>query len=120
VKFTQTHEWVRVENGIATVGVTDFAQNELGEIVYVELPKIGSHVKKSQEAVVLESTKAAVDVYSPISGEVIEVNEALRTQADLINASAFDKGWLFKIKPLNQSEFLIEFDELLDTDAALA
>lgn len=110
MKFTKTHEWIEVNKGIGTVGVTHYAQKELGDIVYVELPQVGKEVKASQEAAVLESTKAAADVYSPISGSIEAVNEALRTQPELINQSAEGNGWLFKIRIKNPSEL----DTLLD------
>lgn len=112
MKFTDTHEWVVIENGIATVGVTDFAQRELGDIVYVELPKIGKSVKRKDEAAVLESTKAAADVYSPLSGEIVEVNTLLTTHAETINHSPVKDGWLFKLKPSD----LKEYEELLDQE----
>jgi len=110
MKFTETHEWIDIEDGIGTVGVTDYAQKELGDIVYVELPKVGSEVKKGQEAVVLESTKAAADVYSPVSGKIVEVNAALNNASELVNTSPEKGGWLFKLV----LEDLEEFDSLLD------
>ncbi|HRD55825.1 MAG TPA: glycine cleavage system protein GcvH [Parachlamydiaceae bacterium] len=104
MKFTKTHEWVLEENGIGTVGVTDYAQDQLGDIVYVELPAIGKHVKLGEEAAVLESTKAAADVYSPVTGTVVEVNQELAGKAELVNQSAEGQGWLFKIKLEDPSE----------------
>jgi glycine cleavage system H protein len=109
MKFTETHEWIRVENGIGTVGITDVAQQELGEIVFVELPSIGRHVKAGQEIAVLESTKAAADIYSPVSGEIVEINQKLLDFIQDINRSAEADGWLFKIK-LAQPQ---ELDSLL-------
>lgn len=97
-RFTQSHEWITVENGIATIGVTDYAQQELGEIVYVELPDLGSTLKAGQEAAVLESTKAAADVYTPVSGEVVRINELLTGEANLVNRSPERNGWLFCIE----------------------
>lgn len=113
MKFTDTHEWIIVKDGVGTVGVTDYAQKELGEIVYVELPKVGSTVKKGQEVVVLESTKAAADVYSPVSGEIVEVNTALRSASELVNNSPESGGWLYKISISDPAEF----DALLDKES---
>ena len=112
MKFTETHEWIDVKDGIGIVGVTDFAQKELGDIVYVELPKVGSLVKKGQEAVVLESTKAAADVYSPVSGKIVEVNLALNDSSELVNQHPEKDGWPFKLAPSDSKEF----ESLLDKD----
>lgn len=97
MKFAETHEWIDVKNGIGTVGVSDYAQKELGDIVYVELPEVGKSIKAGEEAAVLESTKAAADIYSPVSGKIVEVNMALSTASELINQSPEQKGWIFKI-----------------------
>jgi len=94
MRYTKSHEWVKVENSLATVGITKFAQKELGEVVFVQLPKVGTHVKASGEACVLESTKAAVDVYSPVSGQVVAVNDVAATH---INQDPEGKGWLFRV-----------------------
>ena len=112
MKFTETHEWLELNDGIAVVGVTEHAQKELGDIVYVELPKPGKHVNAGEEISVLESTKAAADVYSPISGTILEVNEILSEKPELINQSPEANGWLFKIKPTNP----IELKHLLDEE----
>jgi glycine cleavage system H protein len=109
MKFTESHEWILVENGIGTVGITDAAQRELGEVVYVELPFVGKHVKAGQEIAVLESTKAAADIYSPVSGEIVEINQRLVDFVQDINRSAENEGWLFKIKLTHPKEL----DELL-------
>jgi glycine cleavage system H protein len=98
MKFTESHEWIKVEQGIGTVGITDVAQKELGEVVYVELPTIGKQVKAGQEIAVLESTKAAADIYSPVTGEIVEINQKLVDFVQDINRSAEKEGWLFKIK----------------------
>ena len=98
MKFTQTHEWIELDDQIATVGISDFAQKELGDAVYVELPTIGHQLQGGDEAVVIESTKAAVDIYSPISGEVVSVNEVLYTAPETINRSPEAEGWLFKLR----------------------
>jgi glycine cleavage system H protein len=113
MKYTETHEWIDIQNGLGVVGITDHAQKELGDIVYVELPKEGKQIKAGEEIVVLESTKAAADVYCPISGTIIEVNTALSTASELVNQSPESKGWLFKIKPSD----LEEIDKLLDDKA---
>lgn len=97
-KYAETHEWVVVKGDIATVGVSDFAQRELGDIVYVELPVVGKRVKAGQEAAVLESTKAAADVYAPVSGEVVEVNGEVSAASELINKSPEERGWLFRVR----------------------
>lgn len=104
MKFTESHEWIRVEGDIGTVGITNHAQNELGDIVYVELPTVGKELKANQEAVVLESTKAAADVYSPVSGKIIEINTKLNEASELVNNSPEENGWLFKIKIANAGE----------------
>lgn len=112
MKFTETHEWIDVKDGVGTVGVTEYAQKELGDIVYVELPKIGSEVKKGQEAAVLESTKAAADVYSPVTGKIVEVNLALKDASELVNNFPERDGWLFKLT-LSDTK---EFDALMDKE----
>lgn len=103
-KYTETHEWIAVEGDIGTVGVTEHAQQELGDIVYVELPQVGKRLIANQEAAVLESTKAAADVYAPVSGVVVEVNQKLSDQSELVNRSAEGEGWLFKVKIEDFSE----------------
>lgn len=95
-KYSETHEWVKIEEGIATVGITRYAQKELGEIVYVEFPEVGEEIEAGSEVVVLESTKAAADIYSPVSGKILEVNDQLKTDQTLINEEPETKGWLFK------------------------
>jgi len=104
MKYTETHEWVELEGDVATVGITDYAQKELGEIVYVELPEVGLEIEKDAEVIVLESTKAAVDIYTPLSGTLVEVNEQLRKHPQLINESPTKKGYLFKIKVSNPEQ----------------
>jgi glycine cleavage system H protein len=98
MKYSQTHEWVKIDGEIATIGISDYAQKELGEVVYVELPTIGHAVTTGDEVVVLESTKAAVDIYAPVSGEITAVNEELRSSPELINSFPESKGWLYKLK----------------------
>jgi glycine cleavage system H protein len=102
--FTDSHEWIKVEDGLGTVGVTTHAKNELGEIVFLQLPEIGRQVKAGEEVVILESTKAAADIYAPVSGEIVAVNDAVRASPDLLNQSPEDIGWLFKIRLSNPEE----------------
>ena len=109
MKYTESHEWIDLEDSVGTVGVTHYAQKELGDIVYVELPEVSKQVKAGDEVAVLESTKAAADIYSPVSGTIVEVNQALNDHPEDINLSPLDEGWLFKIK-LNDHE---ELDQLL-------
>lgn len=102
--FTADHEWLRIEGDVATVGVTDYAQSQLGDVVFVELPKVGSNLKKTEAAAVVESVKAASDVYAPISGEVLAVNDDLATDPALVNSDAAGKAWFFKMKIADKSE----------------
>lgn len=104
MKYTPSHEWIKITEAIATIGITDYAQQELGEIVHVELPKIGAKVKTGDPICVLESTKSAVDLYTPLSGEVTEINETLKTSPEKVNDSAETEGWLFKLKISNHAE----------------
>src|SRR5579872_5684495 len=110
MRFTESHEWIAVQGKQGTVGITNHAQGELREIVYVALPKIGQKVKSGEEVCVLESTKAAADVYSPVSGTVTAVNEKLRQNPSLLNSNAEQEGWLFQIELTN----LRELDGLMD------
>ena len=110
VKYTDEHEWIRVDGDTATVGITDYAQNQLGDVVYVELPKPGQKVEKGKQAAVVESVKAASEVYAPITGEVIEVNQALVDEQAIINSDPMGKGWFMKLRLANASEL----DGLMD------
>ena len=103
-RFTKDHEWVRLDEDLAVIGITDYAQSQLGDVVYVELPEIGRHIEQGKEAAVVESVKAASDVYAPISGEVVEVNEAITAEPALINSDAAGKAWFFKLKIADKSE----------------
>lgn len=98
MKYTESHEWVDIQGSIATVGVTTHAQKELGDIVFVELPIMGKTVKSGEAIAVLESTKAAADVYTPVSGTVVEINLLLKDQPELINTSPEKEGWIYKIE----------------------
>ncbi len=101
LRYTASHEWVRLEaDGSLTVGITDLAQDSLGELVYVELPAVGRTLKPQEACAVVESTKAASDVYAPIEGEVIAVNDQLASAPQSVNEAPYDAGWLFRIKPV--------------------
>lgn len=104
LKYAETHEWIRVDGDTGTIGITDHAQNELTDIVYVDPPKVGATVSAGQPAAVVESVKAASDIYAPADGEVIEVNEALAAEPALVNTSPYENGWLFKIRLSNTSQ----------------
>ncbi len=114
IKYTKQHEWVAINDGDekAAVGITDYAQKQLGDIVYVELPEIGVNLNKGDEAAVVESVKAAAEVYSPISGEILEVNENLADSPEIINNEAEANGWFFKLVPSEDSEL----EELMDKE----
>lgn len=114
LKFLKSHEWARVEgNGRVTVGISDHAQGLLGDLVYVELPEVGADAKAGEQIAVVESVKAASDVYSPISGKVVEVNSALSDKPETINEDAYGEGWMFVVELTNADEV----NELLDPDA---
>jgi glycine cleavage system H protein len=104
LRYAETHEWIRPESGIATIGITDHAQAELTDIVYVELPQVGAALEPKQAAAVVESVKAASDIYSPVSGEVVEVNPELESNPALVNTDPYGAGWLFKVKLSNSQE----------------
>lgn len=111
--YAASHEWLKLgDDGIATVGISDFAQSELGDVVYVELPEPGSIVNAKDEVSVVESVKTASDIYSPVSGEIIEVNEGLDENPESVNSGPYDEGWLFKIRLSNDAEL----DELLSAE----
>ncbi|MGH6760300.1 MAG: glycine cleavage system protein GcvH [Phyllobacterium sp.] len=109
--FTEDHEWVRIENGVATVGITDHAQAQLGDLVFVQLPDVGQSLSKGDAAVVVESVKAASDVYAPIDGDVVEVNEAVVSDPALVNSAAASDGWLWKMKLADESQLSGLLDE---------
>lgn len=113
LKYASTHEWARDEgDGTVTVGITDHAQDALGDVVYVELPEVGSTVTAGDEAGVVESVKAASDIYAPVSGEVVAVNDVLENKPETINDSPYDDGWFYKIKMSDPEEL----EDLLDAD----
>ena len=113
LRYSKEHEWVRFDGEIATVGISDFAQEQLGDVVFVELPAVGAAVVRNEEAAVVESVKAASEVYAPVSGEVVEVNGALEGDPALVNRSPVDEGWFMKIRASNPSEV----EELMDEAA---
>ena len=104
LRFTREHEWIRIDGDVGTIGITDYAQQQLGDVVFVELPEIGKKVKAGGEAAVVESVKAASEIYAPASGEVVEVNEALQDEPAKVNADAMAGGWFFKIKMADTGE----------------
>ena len=114
LKYVSSHEWIRLEDdGTITVGITDHAQDLLGDVVYVELPEIDSEVALEDELAVVESVKAASDIYAPVSGTVIAINETLEDAPETINSSPYDDGWMFKMKPSEESEI----NNLLDSES---
>ncbi len=113
LRHTEEHEWIRMDDDIGTVGISDFAQEQLGDVVYVELPEVGKTVAQFAEVAVIESVKAASEVRAPVSGEVIEVNEALNDNPELVNSSPIGDGWFFKLRISDLSEL----DDLMDEAA---
>ena len=114
LKYTKTHEWVRQEsNGDITVGITDHAQDLLGDMVFIELPEVGAGYGSGDDCAVVESVKAASDVYCPVAGEITEVNEELTESPETVNKDPFGKGWLFRLKPTDEHEI----EELMDANA---
>jgi glycine cleavage system H protein len=114
--YSREHEWVRVDGGRATIGITSFAADELGDIVFVELPEVGAALSQFASFGVVESVKAVSDLYAPVSGEVVEVNDALRESPELLNADPFGEGWIARVELANRGEL----DTLLDADAYAA
>jgi len=112
-RYTRDHEWVRLDGDVAVVGITDYAQEQLGDVVFVELPEAGRKLKKGENAAVVESVKAASEVYAPVSGEVAEVNAALADEPGRVNAAPEGDGWFLKLKGVSRSEF----DSLMDAAA---
>jgi len=112
LKYTKTHEWLKIEGKNAIVGITDHAQSELTDIVFVELPEIGKEVKRGDELCVVESVKSVSEIYSPLSGKVVKVNNKLDDSPEIINESPYDKGWLLELEIKDKSEI----DSLLDTE----
>ena len=113
LRYSKDHEWVRVDGDVATVGISDYAQEQLGDVVYVELPEVGRTVAQAEEAAVVESVKAASEIYAPVSGEVVEVNQALEDDPALVNGDATGAGWFLKLR-LSAPD---ELDGLMDEAA---
>ena len=111
MKFTDEHEWLTRDGDIATVGITEHASTQLGDLVFVELPKVGAKLKKGEGAAVVESVKAASDVFAPLDGEVVEINEAVTRDPALVNTDPFGKGWLYRIKLADTAAFEGLMDE---------
>ena len=113
LKYTKDHEWAKLSDGVVTIGINDYAQDQLGEIVFVELPETGDTFKKDDEFGSVESVKAVSEIYMPISGEITEINEALEDAPELVNESCYDDGWIIKVKP----DDISQFEALLDKGA---
>jgi len=113
LKYTESHEWLKIKGDIATVGITDHAQSELTDIVFVELPEIGKEVKKGEELCVVESVKSVSEVYSPISGKIVNINKKLEDSPEIINEKPYDDGWLVELEMKDKTEI----DGLLDAEA---
>jgi len=112
LKYTKTHEWIRIEGEEAIMGITDFAQKEMGDIVFAELPQVGVRLEKGKESGVIESVKAASDIYAPLTGEVSRINDLLESDASMINQDPYGKGWFYSLKGVDQSML----DELMDAE----
>ena len=115
IKYSKDHEWAAIQGDIVTVGINDYAQDQLGEVVFVEMPQVGDKFDKGEEFGTVESVKAVSEIYCPVSGEVVEINEALEDAPELVNNDPYKEGWIMKIKPDNPSEM----DDLLDKAAYL-
>mgnify|MGYP000939188400 FL=1 len=117
LKYASSHEWTRLESdGSVVVGITDHAQDALGDVVYIELPEVGAHVDAGAEVAVIESVKAASDIYSPVTGDVTEINPALEDEPEAVNSSPYGDGWLFRVMPSDAASM----DDLMDADAYAA
>lgn len=113
LKYSKEHEWLKIEGDIATVGITDHAQSELGDIVFVELPEVGDNFDKDDSFGTVEAVKTVAELYSPISGEIVAINEVLEDEAETVNSSPYENGWIIKIKVSDESEL----ESLLDAEA---
>jgi glycine cleavage system H protein len=109
-RYAKSHEYVHTEGGVATIGITDYAQKELGDVVFVELPQVGSQLEAAEELGSIESVKAVSELFAPVTGEVVEVNELLRDKPELVNTDPYGDGWMLKVRLADQSEY----DELMD------
>lgn len=115
-RYSKEHEWARVEGGTAVVGITDYAQDQLGDVVYVELPKVGERVEQFKPFGVIESVKTASDLYAPLSGEVVEINQAVVDDPAQVNDSPYQAGWLIKVRPADESALERDMAALLSAD----
>lgn len=113
LKYTKDHEWVKVEGDIAVIGITDYAQGELGDVVYIELPETGSTFEKEESFGTIEAVKAVADIFCPLSGEFVEVNEAIQDAPEIVNQDPYGKGWMVKIKISDSAQL----DEFMDAEA---
>ncbi len=113
LKFTKEHEWIRIEGDAGTIGVTPYAQEQLGDVVFVDLPDVGKHLEKGGDAAVVESVKAASEIYAPVSGEVLEVNDALTADPALVNSDAMGEGWFFRARIADPANL----DDMMDQEA---
>ena len=112
LKYTKEHEWIRIDGDIATVGITDYAQDQLTDVVFVELPEEGKQIEQNGNLCVVESVKSVSDIFSPISGEIVEVNNALENSPELVNHEPLEGGWMVKLKAINEAEL----DQLMTTE----
>jgi glycine cleavage system H protein len=122
-KYAKSHEYVHVEGGVGTIGITDYAQKELGDVVFVELPQVGSQLEQNEELGSIESVKAVSELFAPISGEVVEVNEKLRDSPELVNTDPYGDGWMVRVKLSDATELDVlmgaeEYDEYVETESA--
>ena len=118
IKYLPSHEWARLEDdGLVTVGISDYAQDQLGDIVFIELPEVGKELIQANEAAIVESVKAASDVFSPISGKVKKINQKILDSPEIVNSSPFQEGWFYKIEPSNEDDLssLLSSEEYLKT-----
>ena len=113
LKYAESHEWVKVDDGVATIGISDYAQQEMTEIVYVELPEVGNSYDAGDEVAVVESVKSASDIYTPVGGEIVAINDALTDDPAIVNNSPFENGWIFKIRMSDD----LQLKELMDSAA---
>jgi glycine cleavage system H protein len=121
-KYTKEHEWINVEGDVATLGITNYAQEQLGDIVSVEAPKVGKEFSKGESLALIDSMKTTSDVYAPISGEIVEVNEELESQPELLNENPYEKGWILRLKIKNKDELeslmnVKEYEALVEKEA---
>jgi glycine cleavage system H protein len=116
-KYSQDHEWVKLEGDLAVIGITDYAQDQLGDVVYVELPDVGTRLAQFEVFGVIESVKTASDLYAPVSGEIVEINQAVVDDPAQVNDSPYDAGWLLKVRPTDSEALQRELAELMEAEA---